>query len=288
MFTNQSIELTINNVPVKIHAISTGTVSVKSGFRDNRRTGLTALFSFMFGKTFTEWMPIWVWVIEHPEGVFIIDTGENSHVEQPDYFKSSGMFLNWFNTTMFRFKVGREEEIDKQLLKLNIDPLKVKTVVLTHLHLDHIDGLKYFPNAEIIVNKLEWEKPYGDLPKLYPAWLKPTLIELNDKYESFNSGSFLNNGKDMIALHTPGHTNGHMSVLLRTDTCDLLFAGDVCYNQHQLVSNSFAGANANHKEAVKTYGKIKSLAKTTKLLFLPSHDAEAGNRLKGMEFLRCH
>jgi N-acyl homoserine lactone hydrolase len=285
MFINESVELTINKVPVKIHAISTGAVSVKSEFRDSKKTGLFAMLSFLFDKTFTEWMPIWVWVIEHPEGIFIVDTGENSRVQKPNYFKASGMFLNWLNTTMFRFNVRREEEIDKQLMKLNIHPKDVKKVILTHLHLDHIDGLSYFPDTEIVVNKLEWEKPYGDLPKLYPDWFKPTLVELTAKHESFERAAFLTNGKDLVALHTPGHTRGHMSVLLKTDTCDVLFAGDVCYNQKQLISNSFAGGNLNYRQSVNTYSRIKSLARSTKLLFLPSHDKEAGRRLKKLDIL---
>jgi N-acyl homoserine lactone hydrolase len=280
MFKTESIELTINKIHVKIHAISTGSVAVKSKFRESKKKGISAQLDFLFDKKFTEWMPIWVWVIEHPEGIYIIDTGENTQVQDPNYFKSSGVFTNWLNKTLFRFKVEREEEIDKQLLKLNINPKDVKTVILTHLHLDHIDGLKYFPDAKIIVNKLEWEKPFGDLPALYPTWFKPSLIDLNDKYESFLNANFLTNKKDLIALHTPGHTNGHMSILLKTDTCDILFAGDVCYNQGQLVLNSFAGANLNYNKSVETYARIKSLAKTTKLLFLPSHDRESSSRLK--------
>ncbi len=50
-------------------------------------------------------MPIWVWVIEHPEGIFVIDTGENTKIQTPGYFKSSGVFANWFNRAMFKFKM---------------------------------------------------------------------------------------------------------------------------------------------------------------------------------------
>jgi glyoxylase-like metal-dependent hydrolase (beta-lactamase superfamily II) len=64
------------------------------------------------------------------------------------------VFANWLNRAMFRFQISREQEIDKQLLKLNIKPKDVKAVFLTHLHLDHIDGLKHFPETKIVVNKL--------------------------------------------------------------------------------------------------------------------------------------
>jgi N-acyl homoserine lactone hydrolase len=286
MFSNESIELTINKIPVKIHAISTGSVAVKTKFSESKKTGVLAKLDFIFDKKFTEWMPIWIWVIEHSEGIFIIDTGENTNIQTPDYFKCSGVFANWLNRAMFRFKISREQEIDKQLLKLNIKPKEVKAVLLTHLHLDHIDGLKHFPGTKIIVNKLEWEKPYGDLPKLYPHWFKPELIELNEQYECFDNACFLTIAKDLIALHTPGHTNGHMSILLKTDNCHILFAGDMCYNQNQLLTNRFAGVNVSHSKAGDTYKKIKSLAKISKLVFLPSHDIKAGKRLKGLVTLK--
>ena len=55
--------LTINNEPIKIHAISTGEVSVKSKFRETKSKGIFAALSFLLDKNFTEWMPIWTWVI---------------------------------------------------------------------------------------------------------------------------------------------------------------------------------------------------------------------------------
>ena len=136
-------------MPVKVHLVSTGAVSVKTKFRDANKTGMLAMLDFILDKKFTEWMPIWVMIIEHPEGVFVIDTGENAGVNDPNYFKSSGLFANWFNTAQFKFIVNKEEEIGPQLNDLQIPIEKIKAVVLTHLHLDHIDGLKYFPSTLI-------------------------------------------------------------------------------------------------------------------------------------------
>ena len=150
MFDRQSIQLKFNGQPVKIHLVSTGAVSVKTKFREATKTGYLAMLDFILDKQFTEWMPIWVMIIEHPEGIFVIDTGENADVNNPGYFKSSGMFANWFDTTQFKFQVGRNEEIGPQLARVNISVEKIKAVVLTHLHLDHIDGLKYFPSTPVI------------------------------------------------------------------------------------------------------------------------------------------
>ena len=211
---------------------------------------------------------------------FVIDTGENADVNNADYFKSSGIFANWFDTTQFKFIVKREEEIGPQLELFGIEPGKVKKVVLTHLHLDHIDGLKYFPNTEIIVNRHEWDKPFGDLPKLYPKWFKPTLVDLNESYDVFDKVCYLTKAKDVVLVHTSGHTYGHCSVLFNCDEACIFFGADICYSQQQLLDERYSGTNAKHALAKSTYGKVKAFAKNRNVVFIPSHDAAASERLK--------
>jgi N-acyl homoserine lactone hydrolase len=282
MFESPSIQLNCKGQPVKIHLVSTGGVSVKTKFRDATKTGLLAMLDFILDKNFTEWMPIWVMVIEHSEGVFVIDTGENANVNDPGYFKSSGMIANWFDTTQFKFKVEKDEEIGPLLIQLNI-PFENITVVLTHLHLDHADGLKYFSDNKIIVNKKEWEKPFGDLPKLYPSWFKPTLIELNERYDGFERVQYLTSSKDLLLIETPGHTYHHCSVLLKTDECCIFFAADICYTQQQIIGGKYSGTNASHKMAKDTYERVRRFAQKQKTIFIPSHDAAAATRLKELK-----
>jgi len=285
MFDTQTIPVTVDGKTATLHLVSTGVVSVKTKFRQARFTGLAAQIDFMLDKKFTEWMPIWVMVIEHPEGVFIIDTGENANVTDKDYFKSSGIFANWFDTTQFKFQVETAEEIGPQLQQLNIDIQNVKAVILTHLHLDHIDGLRYFPSTEIIVNRYESEKPYGDLPKLYPSWFNPTLIELDEKLDVFEHTKCLTASKDLFLIHTPGHTYGHCSVLFKTDDFDIFFAADVCYTQQQLLEKKYSGTNCNHKLARDSYEKVTAFIAHRKTIFIPSHDGDAGKRLKEKLFI---
>ena len=273
----------ISGQPVKVHLVSTGGVIVKTKFREAKRTGLIAMIEFMLDKKFTEWIPIWVMVIEHPEGIFVIDTGENSNVNDPGYFRSSGWFANWFDTTQFKFKVNREEEIDQQLDILHIPVNKIKSVILTHLHLDHIDGLKYFPGTPILVNRAEWKKPFGDLPELYPKWLQPTLVDLDKSFDVFDRAFYLTEAKDLILVRTPGHTWHHCSVILKTKEAFIFFGADICYSQQQLVHDKYSGANASHKLAKDTYSKVRGFCKNNKVVFIPSHEATAAERLKNLQ-----
>jgi N-acyl homoserine lactone hydrolase len=168
---------------------------------------------------------------------------------------------------------------------LHIDIQNIKAVILTHLHLDHIDGLKYFPSTPILVNKYEWEKPYGDLPKLYPSWFKPSLIELDEKLGVFEHTKCITASKDIFLIQTPGHTYGHCSVLFKTDEFDIFFGADICYSQQQLLENKYSGTNCSHKLAQNTYEKVAEFVTSRKTIFIPSHDGEAGIRLKERTFI---
>jgi len=255
-------------------------VAVKTKFRERRSSGWVSTLDFVLDRHFTEWMPIWVMIIEHPEGIFIIDTGEIASVTGPDYFRSSGYFTSWFDTSQFRFKVERDEEIDRQLQLLKIPVEKVKSVILTHLHFDHTDGLHHFPSTPVFVNKGEWEKPFGDLPKLYPDWLSPSLLDLNKSYDVFEHTAFLTIAEDLLLVHTPGHTWGHCSVLLKADECYIMFAADICYSQDQLLHEKYAANSASHQLAKDTYAKVRSFASRHPLIFLPSHDPDSALRLR--------
>ena len=281
-----TVELTAGGRPVRVHLFSTGRVAVKSRFRETRVfSKLLSMLDFIVDRKWTEWLPIWVMVIEHPEGIFVVDTGERAVVSDPGYFRSSGVLAEWFDSSQFRFFVRREEEVDRQLERLGIGLGDVRAVVLTHLHFDHTDGLCYFPDTPILVNRLEWERPYGALPRLWPAWLKPRLLELEDSLEDFSRISWITESRDIALVHTPGHTYGHCSVLLRTDGCHVLFAADVCYSQDQLVRGGFAANAASWRMGRETYRVVKEYGERNPLVVIPSHDGEAGERLRGLEVL---
>jgi|KBSMisStaDraftv2_1062788.scaffolds.fasta_scaffold13032_5 glyoxylase-like metal-dependent hydrolase (beta-lactamase superfamily II) len=276
-----------NSKEVKVHAVQTGLISVKENFLNQKGKGFMSKLNIVFGNTYADFMPIWVWVIEHPEGIIVVDTGD---------VKESGYKVFYKNETLgakFRLKVmsnkrniNKQDELDAQLSRLGIRPEQVSKVVLTHLHGDHTDGLKFFPENEIIVNEAEYRKPYGNLATTYPKWFNPTLVSfLKDRIDFFDSAYPVTKSEDVLLIPTPGHTYHHASVLLKTDNGHILFAGDTSYKHQQLLDNKFAGANIDFVQTQKTYNTILRYAEKYPVIYLPSHDENSANRLVNREYL---
>lgn len=260
---------------MKIHGIMTGLVKVKRSHR-NQSLGIPAI---IVDPSWTEWMPIYTWLIEHPEGLLLIDTGENADVNDKGYFKCDQ--INGFvYRTILRFKVKKKEELPAQLARLGFDKEDIRWIVLTHLHLDHVDGVRFFPKAEFVLSSVEKRQPTGNVPCLMPSWFSPRVITYDSiSLPGFDQGFYLTQAKDVVVLPTPGHTHGHQSVLFLNDEVNVLFAGDITFDQEQLIRSKVSGISADKKAARNTLEHVRALGSASPLIYLPSHDPQAGERL---------
>jgi N-acyl homoserine lactone hydrolase len=277
----QTSTFLINSREVKVHAVQTGLISVKENFLNQKGQGFLSKLNIALGNAYAAFMPIWVWVIEHPEGIIIVDTGEVKESRYQDFYKKETVGRK-FNLKLMsnRRDISKQDELDAQLMRLGIQPEQVSKIVLTHLHGDHTDGLRFFPKNEIIVNEAEYRKPYGNLPTTYPKWFNPTLVNyLKDRIDFFDVAYPLTKSEDVLLIPTPGHTYHHASVLLKTDNEHILFAGDTSYKHQQLLDNRFGGSNIDFVQSQETYDTILRYAKKTPLIYLPSHDENSANRL---------
>lgn len=71
---------------VKIHGLCTGSVAVKTSFKKKKGIGELAKLNILLDNNYTDYLPIWVWVIEHPDGLIVIDTGENALIRDLDRY----------------------------------------------------------------------------------------------------------------------------------------------------------------------------------------------------------
>jgi hypothetical protein len=59
---------------MRVHAVQTGTVAIRERQRRGEGRGALRLLRTALGGAWTEPLPIWSWVIEHPEGVIVVAT----------------------------------------------------------------------------------------------------------------------------------------------------------------------------------------------------------------------
>ncbi len=264
----------------KISAVQTGRVRIKASQRARKAGGPART---LIDPKWTEWLPIYAWVIEHPEGIFVVDTGETSRTAEPGYFP------RWhpYYLLACRIDVKPEEEIGPQLREKGIDPEDVGTVVLTHLHTDHAGGVQHFPRSRILVNDIDYQatrgfrgKLAGYVPHRWPDWFKPESLQFKQRgYGPFTRCLPLTSKEDVILVPTPGHTPGHLSVIVKTPETTYFLAGDASYTEDLLLQRQPDGVSPNRKRAVETLNTILEYARRQPTVYLPSHDPESAQRL---------
>lgn len=256
---------------VKVHAITCGWIK----YRNAHIHSLLGPYLVLLDPTWTDWAPIFSWVIEHPEGALVIDTGETFRASRPEHLKGAGM-NGWLNKHLARIDVSESSDLQAQLRRLNIAPDSVRWVVLTHLHLDHAGGLEFFPKSEIIVSHKEYVRPSAFVEGVYPGWFDPNLIgHYDDIGGVFGNGHVLTKAGDVIIVPTPGHTDSHQSVMLTTKTGSLFFAGDASFSTAHMQSGFVPGINVDRRTARRTLLKIREHCAQTQAHYLPSHDVKA-------------
>ena len=256
---------------VRVHAIRTGTVYVTPKQLRGVGGGRTRAIRTMLDRGWSDPLPILAWLIEHPDGLVVVDTGESAGAMTREWYP-------WWQPywrLAVKFDVRPEDEIGPQLRARGFDPDDVRTVVMTHLHGDHAGGIPHFRNSEIVIAQGEWKAAQGFageaggyLPKHFPQWLSPTLIEGEHEV-----------APGVRVTPTPGHTPHHQSVIVETGTRTLFLAGDASYAEELMREGVSDGVTTSPATHAATLAKIREFVDTNDAVFLPAHDPESEARL---------
>ena len=189
-------------------------------------TGPTA--GFLEGVAGRLRVPVPCFLIEHPEGLALFDSGLH-----PDTARDPQARLGPL-AHVFDVEFASGEDVAARLAALGIDAARVRYLVNSHLHFDHTGGNACLPNAQVIVQRAEWEAGRDpDLtarnsynPRDYA--LGHRVLQVSGEHDVFGDGR-------VVCVPTYGHTPGHQSLRVRLDGGgEVVLAADACYLRRTL------------------------------------------------------
>jgi glyoxylase-like metal-dependent hydrolase (beta-lactamase superfamily II) len=220
-------------------------------------------------------LPIHCWAIEHDGVLRLVDTGETAAAR---------------NVPFARMNVTREQELPTAVAAVGLQLDDVSEVVLTHAHGDHIDGLVHV-RERVLNNEVELRyvaAPFSRLMRRVlrqplPPGFAPEGFKLDDgPFGAFQRSRLLSDDGRIVAVETPGHTPGHVSVICVDDSGrHVMLAGDATDTLEQLHALRADAVAPNPKVHIATLKTILEHCAKHPTVYLPSHDPESATRLAG-------
>jgi N-acyl homoserine lactone hydrolase len=272
-----------------VSVISTGTVQIRPEHPYGTRKPL--YWWLLTSRQWTPPRPVNVYVIEHTRGLILFDTGQDRASVTDDHYFPGGL-TGYLYGRLARFDIAEQDTLSAQLATLGYGPSDVGTVILSHLHQDHIGGLAEPTGADVLVSAAEWAelaKPGAELrgflrshiqlPGLH--WRQVTMEPTNDPgLAPFTESLDVMGEGSLVLLPTPGHTAGSVSLLVRrAHRPPLLLAGDLTYDADLLHRGQLPGVG-HRRQLAESTRKVHALAgQQPGLVVLPAHDPTAAGRL---------
>jgi N-acyl homoserine lactone hydrolase len=231
-------------------------------------------------------LPIPAFLVEHPTaGLVLVDTG--MHPSVADDPKENLGRLNGF---LFRsVRMDPDDAVSARLRALGHAPSDVRVVVMTHLHVDHTSAMPELADATFVVERREWDAATargaarrGYVRSHFDPIRDVRLVDFDgpgtDSYATFGRSVDLFGDGSVRLVSTPGHTVGHMSVVLRLAAREALLAGDAAYTMQENVTD---GALPNPITMADDHLWLRSVREIQlyvrerpNALVIPSHDME--------------
>lgn len=187
------------------------------------------LSNFLAGETGQVRIPVPAYLIEHPKGRVLFDTGLHPETRTDLRARVGDGLADTFTVS---FRPG--EDIEARLEALDIAPESIDFIINSHLHWDHTGGNELIPNAKVVIQRREWEA--GHVDEMIEALsfnrqdydLGHQVTQIDGEYDLFDDGS-------VVTVPTYGHTPGHQSLKVRLESgAEIVMAGDACYMRKTL------------------------------------------------------
>lgn len=224
---------------MKIHVLHTGEVRVSpylpfGGDNCNllKASGMTT------PKEDWIWLPVSVYLIEHPKGLILVDTGWHRDMSPEGVYDKAAQIKSLGSRVLYNVNQGQiplGQAVDEQLATMGIKPADLDYVLLTHLDCDHANGLRAVKDAKHIIvaqEELDCARKNGFI-RYKKKWWKDCELEtitwngtegpVQKSFDLFDDGS-------IKMINIPGHCDGLCAVkITREDGKYVLLFSDGGY-----------------------------------------------------------
>jgi glyoxylase-like metal-dependent hydrolase (beta-lactamase superfamily II) len=186
-------------------------------------------------------------LILHPDaGAMLYDTGYAERFEQ-----ATTPFPERFYRWLTPMTLPADQRLDAQLQRYGVRLDDVRRVIISHMHADHVAGLRDVPRARFTALRADIDAARtlarsrvgglmkAHLPALLPDDFSTRLdiaderaaVTLGDAWTPFTHGFDLIGDGSLIAIPLPGHAAAQMGLVVRRDDGNRCFlAADACWS----------------------------------------------------------
>lgn len=270
---------------IKIHVLHTGQVRVSPYLPYGGEHCNLIKASGVFGKKADRlWLPVSCYLIEHPKGKILVDTGWHREMSPNGTFDVKAQIKSLGSPLLYLVNQGiinKGEAVNEQLNKMGMKSSDLDYVIITHLDCDHVNGLKQVAGARNIMvsaDEVQCAKKHVAVRYKNKWWDGITLTEydwnategpVEKSYDLFADGS-------IMLVNIPGHSDGQIAVKIKNSEGKyvLLFA-DGGYSTKSWREMILSGISLDKKMQKKSLEWIReqSLSKDC-LESLANHDID--------------
>ena len=230
-------------------------------------------------------LPVFSYLIEHPAGLFLVDTGWSRDISPDGIYdpKAVKSVLPSHLAALYRPYVPADMAVDEQLRSMGIRQEDIDAVLITHLDPDHVSGLRSVSRAKRIV--IPEDEAYWSVRTKYRIRQPEQLWDVEGAERVFFRGHLLgpmNKAIDItgdgsiMMVNMPGHTDGLCGVIVRNREKYVILASDAAVSARSWEKLEPPGFAADPALQFKTLRWVAKEANDTACAaVLCSHDKES-------------
>jgi glyoxylase-like metal-dependent hydrolase (beta-lactamase superfamily II) len=185
----------------------------------------------------------------------------------------------------FATRYQKYQTPDVLLAKVGLKPSDIDTIILTHPHFDHFDGMEFFKNATVYTQRTSYRYVVEECPELkfFRNFLYPRKKDFYTMVDLMWEGrlKLLDGDKDLFpgirVVKVGGHYPGLQIVVVKTAGKPIVIASDAVHVYDNLEKDRPMGLfQGEVLDVVKGFETIRELDGVV----LPGHDHKVGERFK--------